>query len=194
MSIYKNNKKVIALYKGATPIGKVFKGSQLVFGSEGGGESHSDFELVLGALGDDIVINNKYIRTTANNTKDNGNGTYTYMADASIFGFGGANDNYSEAFNGCSNLIEVGHLYFPNTIVDCAEMFSNCINLQKINAEGWNVSHLTQSAKVKSMLSNCRSLTLIVLGQVDSITYDWWYARLTDAGLQAQVAIQATII
>jgi surface protein len=194
MSIFKNNKKVIALYKGATPIRKVFKGSQLVFGSEGGGESHSDFELVLTALGDDIVINNKYIRITTNNTIDNGNGTYTYVADASIFGFGGANDNYSEAFNGCPNLIEVGYLYFPDTIVDCAEMFSNCTKLQKINAEGWKVSHLTQSAKVKSMLSNCGSLTLIVLGQVDSITYDWWYQRLVDAGLENQVTIEYEII
>jgi surface protein len=40
MSIYKNNKKVIAVYKGATPIKSVFKGSQLVFGdSESGGGS-----------------------------------------------------------------------------------------------------------------------------------------------------------
>lgn len=44
MSIYKNNKKVIALYKGATPIKSVMKGSVSVFQSEGGGSDEPEIE------------------------------------------------------------------------------------------------------------------------------------------------------
>ena len=157
------------------------------------GDTTNNIELVFENLSNNFTINGQMVRLTENNTTDNGNGTYTYISDASIFGFGSANDNYTEAFNASSNLIEVNHLYFPNTIIDCSEMFSNCTKLQKINAEGWEVSHLNQS-KANKMLDNCTSLTMIILGQVNSITYDWWYQRLVDAGIQDQVTIEYSIV
>ena len=72
MSIYKNNKKVIALYKGATPIRSVFKGSQLVFDSESGGGSGDDsngYTLTIGDYYYDNVAPEFYTIDSSGNNK-----------------------------------------------------------------------------------------------------------------------------
>ena len=70
------------------------------------------------------------------------------------------------------------------------DMFNGCTNLQTLNVTGWDISKVKDC---KYMFTNCSSLSKLILGEVSQSTYNWWCARLTEAGLSCDI-IECTII
>lgn len=103
-----------------------------------------------------------------------------------------------EVFAGCSNLSSLDLSSWDVTNVKFMNnLFASCTSLEVLNVTNWNIS------KIKLLLPNyfylnmfgmCKNLSNLILGEVSQETYDWWYARLTDASIQNQVTIDCTII
>ena len=94
-------------------------------------------------------------------------------------------------FSDCSGLTSLDLSSFDTSnVTNMNYMFRRCSNLQTLNVTGWNVLQVT---KYNDMFINCTSLNRLILGEVSQSTYDWWCARLTDAGLSCDV-IECTIV
>lgn len=212
MSIYKGNKKVIALYKGATPIKSVMKGTLSIFGSEGGGSDEPTIKgtVITATYNDDaencVSIDSNSICKTGNvcswDISEWGKEKLTncykmfYLTDITTLNeFPDTSEVYhfGQMFQYCSNLTSLD-LSGWNTskVFNTGMMFSNCSLLEYLNVTGWDVSLITSN--YVNMFGGCISLKTLVLGNVTQEQYDWWYARLSADNLQNQVTIEYTII
>lgn len=171
------NKKII----------KRYKGTQLVYQVEG--ENYSEIDFVLNSLPQGFNIGGYTETATTTNTIDNGDGTYTYKSTLNDFGITELT-TYQQSFQN-SSLTKINSLPFSNTITNVMAMFSGCASLSEVNAKGWDISNVTSYIL---MFHNCNSLNKLILGSVSQSTYDWWVARLTDASIQNNVTIEATIV
>lgn len=175
---------------GSTPIKSIFKGSNLVYQVE---ESSGDESIVLtfNSLPQGFNIGGYTETATTANSIDNGDGTYTYTTTLEEMGWTTVKPtSYQQSFAN-SSLIKLNNLPFSSSITNTNMMFYNCVSLNEINAKGWNVSNVTSYIY---MLDGCTSLNKLILGSVSQSTYDWWYSRLTDAGIQNNVTIEYTIV
>lgn len=211
MSIYKGNKKVIALYKGATPIKSVMKGTVSVFGSEGGdsglkntiivdidpsflGQSELKIEdgtYTYGIVGgrNEIHINEDNYPITSLRYMCSENGLITNIE---IYGVDTSScENMSYMFS-YTNVTELDLSSFnTSSLTNVFGMFSFCQSLQTLNVSGWDVS---QIRSYSNMFDRCNALRTLILGNVTQDQYDWWYARLQNNYIDSQVTIEATII
>lgn len=88
-------------------------------------------------------------------------------------------DMYS-MFSGCGSLTSLD-LSGWNTskVTNMYTMFNGCSNLKTLNVSGWDVQQVTSYSY---MLQNCKNIEQLIIGETDEATYNWWCARLSDAG------------
>lgn len=99
--------------------------------------------------------------------------------------------NLSRMFQLCSNITSLD-LSGWNTskVTDMIYMFSYCRNLTTLNVTGWDISNVTNYT---SMFNGIKSTVKIILGDVSYATYNWWYSRLKDAGINNTATLEYTI-
>lgn len=200
---------------GSTPIKSIFKGSNLVYQTEesSGGEGIVTENTLsfkyLGLVNSNVTINGTLYQITASDGEPLGDDYYKYTTTLSepltslTFDSGNVYELY--AIPQTTNVTSFNYMFssamIPNldlsgldtsNVTSMDGMFSNSRTLQELNVTGWDVSNVT-SFNV-SMFLNCTSLNKLILGSVSQSTYDWWLARLTDAGIQSNVTIEYTIV
>ena len=118
--------------------------------------------------------------------------TTTFIADNMIF-----SESYFDGkmcynmFKEASNLKYLSIKNWNTTSMsDCLLMFHYCRKLETIDATGTKFSHVTDHTSF--FTSSNTALKTIILGNTTQDEYDWWLARLTNAGLQNQVEIVTT--
>lgn len=100
--------------------------------------------------------------------------------------------NLASSFMKLENVEELYLRNFPTSgVKEFSLVFSYATNLKILDVTGWDISSVTNYT---SMFYNTTSLNKLILGNVSQSTYDWWYARLTDVGIQNNVTIEANIV
>jgi surface protein len=148
--IYKNGYLVKALYKGASPVKNVFKGSNLVFGDNGGDTPTIECDNVLSVSIDgshQLKINNtSYVMNTSESV-NNGDGSYTYtrtLDDLGIETFTSAVEMFYD--NSEYNKPQVTEIYSipcTNNVINMTSMFRGCHNLLTVDLTSFNTSNVT---------------------------------------------------
>lgn len=93
-------------------------------------------------------------------------------------------------FRNCSNLQELDlSTWNTSNWTKADNLFNGCRNLRTLNVSGWDISTMNSYATI---FTNCSSLSKLILGNVSQSTYDWWSARLTEAGITP--TIEYTIV
>lgn len=93
-------------------------------------------------------------------------------------------------FRNCSNLQELDlSTWNTSNLVKADNLFNGCRNLTTLNVSGWDISKINSYATI---FNNCLLLTKLILGNVSQSTYNWWVARLTEAGISP--TIEYTIV
>lgn len=149
MAIIKNNKKVIGIYKGQSPIKKAYRGSTRFWSSETPYDIELEFE--------------DYLEFKVNNV------TYTatespYKAMLADVGVSSPDEITSYSFDSSatnSKLTKVKKLPFTNKIKNTTSMFNNCRFLSEINIDGWDFD---VNGNADFMFAYCSSLTDILSG------------------------------
>ena len=117
----------------------------------------------------------------------------TFIADDMKFkdNYFNGNDVY-KMFNNASNLKYLSIKNWPTEqFTSCLLMFYYNKKLETIDVTGCKFSHITSHTSF--FTSNNTALKTIILGDTTQAEYDWWYARLTNAGIQNQVTIEYSI-
>lgn len=165
MSIIKNGKNIIGVYRGSTPISKIFKHNNLVYqlSSTGGTETPYDIDIEFARAnerGNSFKINGTVIRTTdayyKGRLKDLGfdkieSFSFNTSLLTKINAFPSvANVKKLEfAFNNCTQLTEIPNLDYPNN-VNCSDMFNNTLIS--------TLANISPSTAI-GMYSSCPNLT-----------------------------------
>lgn len=202
MSIYKGDKKVLALYKGAIPVKRVYKGEHILFNSN----ISYLFDAEYYQEGDNYVKLNGNTYSTSESrytqqlidfgieTLDNCSETFYATKLTKLYSFPDTSSvtDMSKMFGYCSYVTELD-LSGWNTakVTNTYMMFVNCTLLTTLNVSGWDMSKVRNSGY---MLSGCSGLTTLILGRCSQDTYDWWYGRLQESDLQDKVTIEYEII
>ena len=99
--------------------------------------------------------------------------------------------NMNTMFSNCSNLTSL-YLSGWNTskVTYMYSIFNGCGNLKTLNVSGWDVQQVTSYSY---MLQNCKNIEQLIIGETDEETYNWWCARLSDAGYSNCNIINATL-
>lgn len=93
-------------------------------------------------------------------------------------------------FRNCSALQELDlSTWNTSNITKADSLFNGCRNLRTLNVSGWDISKITAYA---TMFNNCSLLSTLILGNVSQSTFDWWSARLSEAGISP--TIEYTIV
>lgn len=93
-------------------------------------------------------------------------------------------------FRNCSNLQELDlSTWNTSNWTKADNLFNGCRNLRTLNVSGWDISTMNSYATI---FTNCSSLSKLILGNVSQSTYDWWSARLNEAGITP--TIEYTIV
>lgn len=105
-------------------------------------------------------------------------------------------ENLNGAFTNCGtlNYINLNGLDTSN-LYDVRFTFGNIYAIKEptvvINVIGWDISNIIE---YQNMFANSTGIKTLILGEVDEYTYNWWYDRLRDAGIENQVTIEYKII
>lgn len=105
-------------------------------------------------------------------------------------------ENLNGAFTNCGtlNYINLNGLDTSN-LYDVRFTFGNIFAIKEptvvINVSGWDISNIME---YQNMFTNSNGIKTLILGEVDEYTYNWWYDRLRDAGIENQVTIEYTIV
>lgn len=105
-------------------------------------------------------------------------------------------ENLNGAFTNCGtlNYINLNGLDTSN-LYDVRFTFGNIFAIKEptvvINVSGWDISNIME---YQNMFTNSNGIKTLILGDVDEYTYNWWYDRLRDAGIENQVTIEYKII
>ena len=95
-------------------------------------------------------------------------------------------------FKDASNLQYLSIKNWPTgQFASCILMFYYNKKLETIDVTGCKFSHITTNTSF--FTTNNTALKTIILGETTQEEYDWWYARLKNAGIQNQVTIEYTI-
>ena len=88
--------------------------------------------------------------------------------------------NMNYMFNYCISLtsLDLSGIDTSN-VTNMSSMFSSCRELTSLNVSGWDVQQVTSYSY---MFSYGYKLEQLIIGETDEATYNWWCARLTDAG------------
>lgn len=177
--IYKNGYLVKALYKGASPVKNVFKGSNLVFGNN---EPVIECDNVLsftlyGGTSYTFTINNNVYSTDSEHitTIDEGNRIYRYtitLEELGITDFTNAVSMFSPPDVQYVYLQEVNSIPCTNNVISMAAMFRSCGHLTSINLniDTSNVTTLSQLFDYCGALSNV-DLSSFNTSNVRSLSY-----------------------
>lgn len=93
-------------------------------------------------------------------------------------------------FRNCSNLQELDlSTWNTSNWTKADNLFNGCRNLRTLNVSGWDISTMNSYATI---FTNCSSLSKLILGNVSQSAYNWWVARLTEAGISP--TIEYTIV
>ena len=144
MSIYKGNKKVIALYKGATPIKSVMKGTLSIYNEEGGGDTpdYSSYNLIL------EYDTNAYPNGT---TYKLNNTTYTATSSPWMVNYEDELISFSFENSGINKIVK-----FPNT--SGIKGFDNppfkYSKLTTINVSDWDLNNINSNKNMLFMYAN----------------------------------------
>lgn len=209
MPYINGNKKII----------KRYKGTQLVFESEGGSsgsivtENTFSFKYLINNIvtNCNVYINRQLYSLTAADGESLGDNYYKYTITPTeviqTIEFAGG------------NLYELYAL--PNGLTSMNYMFSGCLNNLNYNLNGLNTSNVTNTAWMfgnlslvgsqtadividvtgwdisnvalyNNMFTNSNKIQKLILGNVSQSTYDWWVARLNEAGITP--TIEYTIV
>lgn len=119
-----------------------------------------------------------------------------YLTELDLSNFDTSNvTTFYNMFNRCVRLQKLDLSSFDTSnVTSVRTIFYNCSSLQELNVTGWNISKITNVNNTTNMFYNCTSLNKLILGNVSQSTYNWWVARLTSAGIKANVTIEATIV
>lgn len=170
MGIIKNNKNIVAIYRGDKKITSVFKNNLKIF-------EINDEPVVF-----DNIITAK-IKTTSNNqskkltnrkqyfdsiklennteliTSGNGSLNYTFPTSGThIITYKVKNDitDINSMFNGCSNIIEIDASKLDTSkVTNMNNVFDNCSSLYKLDISTWDTSQVTQ---ISGMFGSCSSM------------------------------------
>lgn len=101
-------------------------------------------------------------------------------------------NNMSHMFDQCRNLtsLDLSGWNLSN-VIDMSYMFFYCDKLTELNVTGWKIN---ENVSYTNMFYSCTSLNKLILGNVSQDLYNWWVARLTNAGIQNNVTIEYTIV
>ena len=87
-------------------------------------------------------------------------------------------------FGNCSGLTELDLSNFDTSnVTNMSNMFTDCTSLQTLDVSSFDISNVTLMAY---MLSRCNSLQTL---RIKEGTYDWWCARLQEAGLSCDIIV-----
>ena len=156
MSIYKGNKKVIALYKGATPIKSVYKNNNKVYNNE---IVNNDSLMILRTNSNDsfnVKINNMDYTLTPTN--------YEVRTDFATLGIEDFTNAYY-MFNNCNTLTTVESLPSTTNVTNMYGMFGKCSGLTELDLSSFNTSNVTD---MSYMFNACSKLTLLNLSSFDT--------------------------
>lgn len=197
---------------GSTPIKSIFKGSNLVYQTEeSSGSIVTENTLSFrydGRTYSNVTINGTMYRIAASDGELIEGNYYKYTTTLSepltelVFNSGNIYELYAIPqttnvtsmnmmfYNGlCTNLNLSG--LDTSNVTNMPYMFYGSLYLTELNVSGWDISNVTSYS---NLFKDCTSLNKLILGNVSQTTYDWWYARLTDAGIQSNVTIEYTIV
>lgn len=203
------NKKII----------KRYKGTQLVYQAEDSSsgsivtENTFSFKYLINNIvtNCNVYINGQLYSLTAADGESLGDNYYKYTITPTeviqTIEFAGGNlyelyalpnglISMNYMFSGCLNNLNY-NLNGLNTsnVTDTAWMFSNLslVGSQTadivIDVTGWDISNV---ALYNNMFTNSNKIQKLILGNVSQSTYDWWSARLTEAGITP--TIEYTIV
>ena len=156
MSIYKGNKKVIALYKGATPIKSVYKNNNKVYNNE---IVNNDSLMILRTNSNDsfnVKINNMDYTLTPTN--------YEVRTDFATLGIEDFTNAYY-MFNNCNTLTTVESLPSTTNVTNMYGMFGKCSGLTELDLSSFNTSNVTD---MSYMFYACRNLTSLNLNNFNT--------------------------
>lgn len=207
---------------GSNKIIKRYKGTQLIYQAEDSSEDTTSesiatentlsFKYVISDIvtSSNISINGTSHILTAAHGESLGDGYYKFTIGGTdteeitsirflsgnvyeIYALPNGLTDMSQMFNSCSAL-GYFNLYGLNTsnVTNMSFLFSNLsLNETIIDVRGWDISNVTS---YDYMFYNSTKIQKLILGNVSQTTFDWWYARLTDAGIQGNVTIEYTIV
>lgn len=220
MAIYKGNNKVIALYKGDKKVIRRYKGTQIVFESKTSTNeviaTDNNTVAFKYLINDLVTTSNVFIDNTpytfdASNGESLGNNYYKATITPT--------DTIKSIKFVSGNLYELYEL--PNSLTSMSGMFASCshnlyfnlkdLNTSNVNAitncfanlslvgdntadividvRGWDISNITI---YNQMFLNSNKIQKLILGDVTQTEYDWWSARLNEAGITP--TIEYTIV
>lgn len=185
MSIIKNGKNIIGVYRGSTPISKIFKHNNLVyqFGSTGGTETPYDIYVEFARAneyGNAFYINGTKISTTDAYYKgrleelgfdkiESFSFQTSLLTKINAFPSVANVKKLEFAFNNCTQLTEIPNLDYPNK-VNCNQMFNNTListlaNISPSTAIGMYSScpNLTE-VNVYHRLNNATDASIFIAG------------------------------
>lgn len=204
MSIIKNGKNIIGVYRGSTPISKIFKHNNLVyqFGSTGGTETPYDIDVEFSRAnerGNVFYINGTEIRTTdayyKGRLKDLGlNEIESFSFNTSLLTKINAFPSVANAktlqfvYNNCTQLTEIPDLDYPNK-VNCNQMFANTsistlANISPSTAQGMYSScpNLTE-VNVYHRLNNASDASIFIAGCSNLTKFTFGTSDITPTNL-----------
>lgn len=204
MSIIKNGKNIIGVYRGSTPISKIFKHNNLVyqFGSTGGTETPYDIDVEFSRAnerGNAFYINGTKISTTdayyKGRLKDLGfDKIESFKFQTSLLTKINAFPSVANvkklefAFNNCTQLTEIPDLDYPNK-VNCNQMFANTListlaNISPSRAQGMYSScpNLTE-VDVFHRLNNASDASIFIAGCTNLTKFTFGVDYITPTNL-----------